>query len=84
MRERNSYRRFVVSALALCAAALGAPQLASASGGFAAELGPGVSVSRQSETGTVGFVGTRAGTSLASGASASASPQAAARSFVNR
>lgn len=84
MRERNSYRRFVVPALALCAAALAAPQLASASGGFAAELGPGVSVSRQSETGTVGFVGARAGTSLASGVSASASPQAAARSFVSR
>ena len=62
MRERNSYRRFVgVAMTARRSARGGRPELASASGGFAAELGPGVTVSHQSETGTVGFVGTRAG-----------------------
>ena len=54
------------------------------SGGFAAKLGPGVSVSHQSETGSVGFIGTRAGTTIPSGVSASASPESAARAFVSR
>ena len=84
MGNGRSYRRYV--GIALTAGALGAaaavPSFAAASGGFAAQLGPGVTVSHQSDTGVVGFVGTRAGTSLASGVSASASPAAAARSFV--
>ena len=86
MRDRNSYRRFVGSALAVCAlgVAAAAPQVASASGGLAAKLGPGVTVSHQSETGSVGFIGTRAGTTIASGAPASASPESAARTFVDR
>ena len=36
------------------------------------------------ETGSVGFIGTRAGTTIASGAPASASPESAARTFVSR
>ena len=55
---------------------------ATASAGLAERLGEGVEVSRHAETATVGFIGTEPGTSLASGAPASASAVEGARSFI--
>jgi Zn-dependent metalloprotease len=55
-----------------------------ASDGFADGLGPGVDVSRQDESGTVGFIGTAPGRSLPSGLAASAPSRAAAKAFVTR
>lgn len=59
------------------------PGIASADGGLASELGPGVSVTRQDETGKVGFIGTRPGDAIDVGLPASASAGKVARSFID-
>ncbi|MQA73842.1 MAG: hypothetical protein GEU88_05775, partial [Solirubrobacterales bacterium] len=77
------FRRGIAAAICVAAAFVVLPGLASAQG-LAAELGPGVDVTRQDETGKVGFIGTDPGVALDSGAPASASPARAARAFVGR
>ena len=59
------------------------PSVASADGGLASELGPGVSVTRQDETGKVGFIGTAPGDAIDLGLPDSASAVRAAKTFIN-
>ncbi|MFI5026677.1 MAG: hypothetical protein ACHQCI_08015, partial [Solirubrobacterales bacterium] len=59
------------------------PGSALADGGLANELGPGVSVTRQDETGKVGFIGTANGAPIDVGMPASASAAKVAKTFIN-
>ncbi|MBK5232875.1 MAG: M4 family metallopeptidase [Thermoleophilia bacterium] len=82
----TTYRRLnVVFLSASCiVGAIGlAPGIAAASGGLASELGPGVSVTRQDETGKVGFIGTEPGDAIDVGLPASASAVRVAKSFID-
>lgn len=54
----------------------------SASAGLAERLGEGVRVDRQEESGKVGFIGTRPGAPIETGAPASATPRQVARTFI--
>lgn len=82
----TTYRRLnVVFLSASCiVGAIGlAPGIALANSGLASELGPGVSVSRQGETGKVGFIGTEPGDAIDVGLPASASAVRVAKSFID-
>ena len=76
----GSSRRRVVVVLFVLAATAAAP--ASASAGVAERLGENVTVSRQDESGKVGFVGTAPGEPIETGAPASASAREVAKAFV--
>ncbi|MGH2799345.1 MAG: M4 family metallopeptidase, partial [Thermoleophilaceae bacterium] len=69
---------------AVCGLCALAATAGTANAGLADRLGAGVDVSRQDETGKVGFIGTPPGRSLASGLPSSASARAAAKAFIAR
>ncbi|MEO7197380.1 MAG: hypothetical protein ABIZ50_02810, partial [Solirubrobacterales bacterium] len=71
----------ILRVISLVVACLVLPASASAAG-LAADLGPGVDVSRQEETGKVGFIGTASGRPIESGAAPDAAEAKVAKSFV--